>query len=310
MRSLFLALTAIFLLLMVEASQAQDLDPRAYARIPVNVTVLIAGFGYSHGGIVTDATLPVEDLVAKIGSPSLGAVHSFSLFGQTAQVSAALPYAWGDVSANVGGTPQSTSRSGFSDMRLKFSYLILGAPATAPKDLAKAPRKTILGTSLSIVAPTGQYMPEKLINLGTSRWAFKPELALSQPVGRRWLVDVYAGLWLFTKNDSYYPGSSVRTQNPLGSFQGHISYNIQPLMWAALDMTFYTGGNSAIDGVPNHDRQSNSRIGATMVLPVGKRNSLKFAFSTGAIIRSGADFSTVSLGWQTTFFGKAGKTKT
>jgi hypothetical protein len=295
---------------MVEVSQAQDLDPRAYARIPVNVTVLIAGFGYSHGGIVTDATLPFQDIKANIESPSIGVVHSFSLFGQTAQFSVALPYAWGDVSAIVTGAPQSINRSGISDMRLRFSYLLLGAPATALKDLVKAPRKTILGTSLSIVAPTGQYMPEKLINLGTSRWAFKPELAISQPVGKRWLVDIYAGLWLFTKNDSYYPGSSVRTQNPLGSFQGHISYNIQPLMWAALDMTFYTGGNSVIDGVPMNDRQSNSRIGATMVLPVGKRNSLKFAFSTGAIIRSGADFSTVSVGWQTTFFGKAGKTKT
>ena len=310
MRLLYFALTAILLILMVEVSPAQDLDPRAYARVPVNVTVLIAGFGYSHGGIVTDATLPVKDLTAKIGSPSIGVVHSFSLFGQTAQVSAALPYAWGDISADVGGTPQSISRSGIGDMRLRFSYLILGAPATAPKDLAKAPRKTILGTSLSIVAPTGQYMPEKLINLGTSRWALKPELAISQPVGKRWLIDVYAGLWLFTENDSYYPGTSVRTQDPLGSFQSHISYNIQPLMWAALDMTFYTGGNSSIDGVPNHDRQSNSRIGATMVLPVGKRNSLKLAFSTGAIIRSGADFSTFSVGWQTTFFRKSGKTKT
>jgi hypothetical protein len=310
MRSLFSALTAIFLLLVVLESQAQDLDPRAYARIPVNVTVLIAGFGYSHGGIVTDPTLPVEDLNAKIGAPSIGVVHSFTLFGQTAQASAVLPYAWGDVSATIAGSPESTTRSGISDMRFKFSYLLLGAPATAAKDLAKAPRKTILGTSLSITAPTGQYMPEKLINLGTSRWAFKPELAISQPVGKRWLIDVYAGLWLFTKNDSYYPGNSVRTQNPLGSFQGHISYNIQPMMWAALDMTFYTGGNSEIDGVPNHDRQSNSRIGATMVLPVGKRNSLKFAFSTGAVIRSGADFTTVSVGWQTTFLGKARKTNT
>jgi hypothetical protein len=310
MRSFRFALIVISLLLTLEELRAQDLDPRAYARVPVNVTILIAGFGYSHGGIVTDPTLPVEDLTAKIGSPSVGAFHSFSLFGQTAQVSAALPYAWGDVTAKVGGTPQSTSRSGISDMRLRFSYLILGAPASSPQDLARAPRKTILGTSLSIMAPTGQYMPEKLINLGTCRWAFKPELAISQPVGKRWLIDFYAGLWLFTKNDSYYPGSSVRTQEPLGSFQGHISYNIQPLMWAALDMTFYTGGNSSIDGVPNKDRQSNSRIGATMVLPVGKRNSLKFAFSTGAIIRSGADFSTFSVGWQTTFFGKPGKTET
>jgi hypothetical protein len=192
-------------------------------------------------------------------------------------------------------------------MRFRFSWLLLGAPAASIGEIAKAPRKTILGTSLNIVTPTGQYFPEKLINLGTSRWAFKPELAISQPLGKRWLIDFYSGNWLFTKNDSFYPGSSVRTQKPLGSFQGHISYNIKPLMWVAFDCTFYTGGNSSVDGVKMDDRQSNSRIGATMVLPVGKRHSVKFAYSTGAIIRSGADFTSISAGWQTTFLGKQGK---
>ena len=247
MKCLYTYLLVISLIFMAEKSQAQDLDPRAYARIPVNVTVVVTGFGYSQGGIITDATLPLEDLQAKIGSPSLGVVHSFSLLGKTAQVSAALPYAWGDVSATISGVPQSTTRSGLSDMRLRFSWLLLGAPAANIGEIAKAPRKTILGASLSITTPTGQYYPEKLINLGTSRWAFKTELALSQPVGRRWLIDFYSGIWLFTKNDTYYPGSSVRTQDPLGSFQGHISYNIQSLMWVALDMTFYTGGNSIVD---------------------------------------------------------------
>jgi hypothetical protein len=164
-----------------------------------------------------------------------------------------------------------------------------------------------LGFSLNVVTPSGQYFPEKLINLGTSRWAFKPELALSKPLGRRWLIDFYTGIWLFTKNDSFYPGSSVRTQDPLGSFQGHISYNIQPLMWVAFDWTYYTGGRSSVDGVELNDRQSNSRVGGTLVLPVGKRHSVKFAFSTGAIIRSGADFTSISAGWQTTFFGKPEK---
>jgi hypothetical protein len=304
MKCFYSCFFAFLIFFMVEKSEAQDLDPRAYARIPVNVTVVVAGFGYLHGGIVTDATLPLEDLQAEIVSPSLAVVHSFSLFGKTAQASAALPFAWGDASAIIAGTRQSTSRSGFSDMRFRFSWLLLGAPAATIGEVAKAPRKTILGTSLSVVTPTGQYFPEKLINLGTSRWAFKPELALSQPIGKRWLVDFYSGIWLFTKNDSFYPGSSVRTQNPLGSFQGHVSYNIQPLMWVAFDFTYYTGGQSTIDGVEKNDRQSNSRVGATLVLPVGKRHSVKFACSTGAIIRSGADFSSISAGWQTTFLGK------
>jgi hypothetical protein len=298
---------AIFLLFMVEKSQGQDLDPRAYARIPVRVTVIVAGFSYSDGGVVTDATLPVQDLKAKIGAPSLAVVRSFGLLGRTAQVSAALPYAWGNASATIAGEQQSTSRSGLGDMRFRFSWLLLGAPAATLGEIAKAPRKTILGFSLGITAPTGQYFPEKLINLGASRWAFKTELALSQPVGKRWLIDFYSGLWLFTKNDSYYPGSSVRTQNPLGSFQGHLSYTIKPLMWVALNCTFYTGGNSTIDGVEKDDRQSNSRIGATFVLPVGKRHSIKFAYSQGAIIRSGANFTTVSVGWQTSFIGKPAK---
>ncbi len=309
MKYFYAFLFQVSFFLIIEESYGQDLDPRAYARIPVNVTVAVAGFSYSDGGIVTDATLPVKDLDARIGAPSLAIVRSFSLLGRTAQVSAALPYAWGEITATIAGVPQSTTRSGLSDMRLRFSWLLLGAPAGSMAEIAKAPRKTILGTSLSIVTPTGQNFPEKLINIGASRWAFKPELALSQPVGRRWLIDFYTGLWLFTENDSYYPGSSTRTQKPMGSFQGHISYNIQPLMWVALDCTFYTGGQSSVDGVENEDRQSNSRIGATMVFPVGKRHSVKFAYSTGAIIRSGADFTTISAGWQTTFFRNPEKNK-
>jgi hypothetical protein len=292
-------LFTLCLLIAEIGGHAQDLDPRAYVRIPVNVTFLVTGFGYSHGGVVTDPTLPVQDLHAAIESPSLAVGHSFSLFGKTAQVSAALPYAWAQLSGVVTGSSQSTTRSGFSDARLRFSVLFLGAPAATINDLVKTERKTILGASLSIVTPTGQYLPEKMINLGTSRWSFKPELALSQPVGKRWLIDIYSAIWIFSKNDSFYPGSSVRTQDPMGSFQGHISYNIRPNMWAAINMTFYTGGRTSVDGSEKNDRQSNSRIGATVVLPVGKLNSVKMAISTGAIVRYGADFTSVSIGWQT-----------
>jgi hypothetical protein len=238
MKHLDTAFTVIIIMFMAEGSGAQDLDPRAYARIPVNVTILVAGVGYSHGGVLTDPTVPIQDLNAILESPSIAAGHSFSLFGKTAQATAALPFAWAQLSGTVSGVAQSTTRTGLGDMRLRFSILLLGAPAATPAEIAKAERRTIIGTSLTIVAPTGQYYPEKLINIGTSRWAFKPELALSQPVGNRWLFDLYTGLWLFTENNSFYPGSSSRTQHPMGSFQTHISYNIQPMMLVAFDATF------------------------------------------------------------------------
>jgi hypothetical protein len=118
-------------------------------------------------------------------------------------------------------------------------------------------------------------------------------------MGQRWLLDVYSALWLFTANDSFYSGTSVRTQAPMGAFQAHLSYNFQRQLWVAFDATYYAGGQSTVGGVDNPDRQSNSRLGATVAFPVGRRHSIKLAVSSGAIVRYGADYSTFSVGWQT-----------
>lgn len=290
-----------------EQAKSQDLDPRAYIRVPANSTTLITGFSYSYGGVVTDPTVPVKDVNAHVATPSVAVLQAFSLFGLTSQVLAALPYSWADGSGLLNGQPSQIHREGLSDMRLRFSILLHGAPATDLAHIIKAPRRTIIGASLNIVAPTGQYFPDKLINLGTNRWAFRPEIALSQPLGKRWLLDIYSGVWFFTNNNAFYPGDQLRTQNPLGAFQLHLSYNLKNKMWFAFDATHYMGGNSRVGDVWKQDRQVNSRIGATMVMPVSRMFSLKLAASTGAIVRSGQDFTTFSLGWQTTWFSKADK---
>jgi len=287
------------LVLVAPRLAAQDLDPRSYTHIPVNGTFLVSGFSLSHGGVVTDPTLPVTDIDATIETPSLAVAHSFNLLGKTAQAFAALPYSWAQVSGKVLEEEASISRAGLSDMRLRLSVLLRGAPALTAVQLAKAPRRTILGASLMVSAPTGQFFPDKLINLGANRWAFKPEIAVSHPIGEKWLLDAYAGIWLFTANDSFYPGTALRTQEPLGTFQGHISYNFRRTMWAAFDATYYIGGQTTISGVGKDDRLSNARVGGTFVFPVGKRHSIKVAVSRGAIIRIGANFTTLSVGWQT-----------
>ncbi len=304
-RANFCVITVMMLIMnIMNQVHAQDLDPRAYIWAPINGNFVNAGFAFSKGGVLTDPTLPVENLEASIQTMNVGYGRSFGLLGKTAQVFAALPYSWAQASADLNGQRQSTTRSGFSDMRLRASVLVIGAPATTVVNFAKVKRQTTLGVSLNVVAPVGQYFPDKLINLGTNRWSFRPELALSQPVGRHWMIDVYTGLWFFTNNNKFFTGESLRTQDPMGTVQGHLSYNINPKMWVALDATFYYGGQSTINGVNNDDRQSNSRIGATFVFPLLKKNSIKIAASTGAIVRSGADFNTVSIGWQRGWFGK------
>jgi hypothetical protein len=298
-RALCSAAGALGLLLVAVPSPAQDLDPRAYVNVPVNGTFLVAGFSVSHGGVVTDPSLPLTDISASVETPSLGIARSFALFGKTAQAFAAMPYSWAQVSGKLVGEAKERSLAGLSDMRFRLSVLVRGAPAASVAEFAKAPRRTILGTSLSIIAPTGQVFSDRLINLGTNRWSFKPEFAVSQPLGQKWLLDVYAGVWLFTANETFYPGTALRTQDPMAVVQAHVSYNFTRKLWAAFDATYYAGGETAIEGVGNDDRQSNSRIGVTVAFPVGRQHSIKLAAATGAVVRYGADFTTFSIGWQT-----------
>lgn len=295
---------ALLQLLIAMPIAAQDLDPRAYLWVPVKTNTLVTGFSYSEGGVVTDPTLPIQDLEASVQVASLGYVHTFSLFGLTSQALVVQPYSWAQVSGKVTGQSQSITRSGFADTRLRLTVLVHGAPAVGLAEFVKAPKKTIVGVSMNIVAPTGQFFSDKLINLGTNRWSLRPEVALSQPVGKRWLIDAYAGIWFFTNNASFYPGDALRTQQPMGAFQTHVSYNIRPRLWVALNATYYTGGKSSVNDIYNDDRQANTRIGLTAVMPVGKSNSLKLSASTGAVVRVGQDFTTFSIGWQRSWFGK------
>jgi Putative MetA-pathway of phenol degradation len=153
-----------------------------------------------------------------------------------------------------------------------------------------------------VLAPSGQYDPTKLINLGTNRWAFKPELGISYPY-KKFYFDVYCGVWLFTKNADFFPGGLVRQQDPVKAIQGHVSYIFRPQLWLAADMTWYGGGATSVDNGPLSVGQNNSRAGLTLSLPLSKRQSLKAAYSSGTTSRLGTDFRTPGITWQLAWFG-------
>jgi hypothetical protein len=218
-RSRVLATGVIWLSLVGASAVAQDLDPRAYAQAPTGLTVAIAGISFSSGGVLTDPTLPAENVHANVLTPSVGVARTFGLFGKTAQALAALPYSRAQVTGDVGEEAQRIDRSGLSDTRLRLSMLLAGAPAMTRQQFAQSRRRPIVGTSLTVAAPTGQYFPQRFITVGTNRWSFKPEVAVSYPLREKWLVDAYAGLWLFSTNPSFYPGTAIRTQTPIAHYR-------------------------------------------------------------------------------------------
>jgi len=179
-----------------------------------------------------------------------------------------------------------------------------------PKAFREWRQKTLLGVSFRLVPSAGQYDPTKLINLGTNRWAFRPELGYSRRWGH-WIVDAYGGAWFFTKNPEFFshnafsPGANTQTESPVGSFEGHLSYDVRPRLWLSLDGNFWFGGTTSLNGVPNPvTLQRNSRLGATGSVPLTAHQSLKLSYSNGAYIRYGGNYQSVSLGWQYSWLGK------
>jgi len=291
------------LLAIPQFSSAQDLEPKAYSSSPVGAAFLVAGLARSTGSVLTDPTLPVTDVEATVDALVLAAGYTFGMFGKLALVTAAVPYTWADVSGMVGEDARSVSRSGLADTRAKLSVNLIGNPAMGLREYVKAPRKTIIGTSFTLTAPTGEYDRVKLINLGTNRWGFKPEVGVAVPMGH-WDLDAYLGVWLFTDNGEFYPGERVRSQNRVIALQGHTSYTFRPRLWAAADATWYQGGGASLDGGEPTDAMNNSRLGATVSFPMGRFQSLKFAYSSGVAVRTGTNFRTLSVGYQWLRFTK------
>jgi hypothetical protein len=278
-------------------ADAQDLEPKAYSASPVGAAFLVVGLGRSSGSVLTDPTLPVTDIDAKINGMLPAAGYTFGLFGRLALITAALPYSWGEVSGLVGEEARTVTRSGFTDARAKLSINLVGNPAMTLREFSKAPRKTIVGTSLTVTMPTGEYDGTKLINLGTNRWGFKPEVGVAVPMGH-WDVDAYLGVWLFTDNDDFFTGGRTRSQDRVVALQGHASYTFRPRLWAAVNATWYQGGGATVDDGEPGGTMNNSRLGATVSFPMSRQQSLKLSYSSGVAVRTGTNFRTLSVGWQ------------
>jgi hypothetical protein len=278
----------------------QELEPRAYSISPVGVNFAVLGFSRSSGAISFDPNLPVEDGNATLHATVLAYGRSFGVLGRSANVVVTAPYVWGPLQGRFDGQYVSARRSGLAPPAARVAVNLFGGPAMGLEDFIRWRRKTVIGASFAFVPPLGQYDSKRLVNISSNRWAFKPELGLSRRFDR-WFVDVYLGAWLFTANPDLQ--GKVRRQDPIGSSQLHISYNIRPRLWAAFDANFYVGGRTSMDGVRRFDLQRNSRVGGTLAVPLTRRQSLKCSVSSGAKTTIGAAFTSLSVGYQVMWGG-------
>jgi hypothetical protein len=286
--------------------QGQDLAPRAYVITPLHSNAVILTYGYFSGSLLFNGAAPVTGATGIYSVPILSYYHSFGLAGHSANITGSLPYAIGTFEGKAIGVDQKIYRSGLLDTTFRLAVNLKGGPAMQVGEFGKFQEKALLGVSIKVVAPTGQYDPTKLVNWGSNRWAFKPEVGYSQR-RRHMVLDGYAGVWFFTENDhSFSPtGPLPQTENPVYSFEGHFSYDLKPRLWFSVDGNFWIGGLAELNGVGNPaTRQTSSRVGATASVPLGKHQSVKVSYANDLYVRFGGNYQNVSVAWQYGWLGR------
>lgn len=295
-RRLSLIFSAFAIFSCFSVLNAQVLEPRSYSNIPVGMNFFIAAYGFNSGGVLFDPSVPIENANIKIHGSAFAYARSVKMGKMLGKFDVIFPYAWLSGTAEYLGQPASREVSGLGDPSVRMSVNFLGAPALSLAEFKNYKQNFILGASMLVFFPLGQYDADRIVNLGTNRFTFKPELGISKTVGPLF-VDLAAAVAIYTVNNEFNNGLT-RSQAPIGSVQGHIIYTFKKGMWMAMDGTYYWGGSTTTAGVKGDDLQENTRMGFTFVMPLNIHNSIKFNFSTGVSTRTGTDFNSLTLGWQ------------
>ena len=299
-RSLFAGMLAVTVL-GATCLSAADIEPRAYSNIPFGINFLIVGYAYTEGNATFDPSVPIENAKLTIHSSVLAYARSLDLWGKSGKLDIIIPEVWLSGTAKVQGRPRSRAVFGLADPIFRFYVNLFGAPSLSLKEFTGYQQDTIIGVSLAVSAPAGQYDSQKLVNIGTNRWSIKPEIGISKVFGPLTL-ELAAGAYFFTDNNQPFRGNNLQ-QAPIYAVQGHLIHSFGRGIWGALDANYYVGGQTTQDGVTSDNSQENWRFGATFTFPFDRNNSVKLYGNTGVYSRTGINFNVIGISWQYSWGG-------
>jgi hypothetical protein len=280
-----LALSAILSL----PSQAQEIEARTYSNAPIGINFISAGVAQAKAGNYT------------LTSEVMGLTHIFDAGGQSGKITLVLPYGQLSGSSAIGGRTVNASTEGLSDPLIKAAINLYGAPALTLDQFKNYQQDLIIGASLTASVPWGKYNDNQLINVGANRWFIQPGLGISKALGP-WRLELAGAGIFYTSNTNFMGGNSL-SQNPVYSTQTHAIYYFQNTAWVSVDATYFTGGQSYVNGNPISGSQENWRFGTTMSYPVNKHNSIRLSASTGAYSRTNNSYDLYGISWQYRFGG-------
>lgn len=284
---------------------AQFTDPHTYDNTAVGTNQLELSYTHVHANASIDTSLIVEGAKFNIDQGIIDYSHYFGLWQRMMWIEASLPIA--GLGGSVTGTTIRGSVAGTGDSSYVLGALLKGGPALNVGQFENYRPTSTIGVSLTVTAPTGTYNAEKILNLGSDRWSFKPEVGLSHPFGseQKWQIEGYANAYFYTDNTSYH-GREILRQKPLPGIEGHLSYSFNDRLWASLDSRYSFRGKTFVNGVDQANGQQNFLLGSEMNLSLNSRNALVFVFAKALVHQNGPAVTGFSVKYDYTW-GKGDK---
>jgi hypothetical protein len=282
------------------ASWAQFTDAHNYDNTPVGVNQVEFSFAFVRANASIDPSLIIANAKLDLNQGSIDYTRYFSLFRRLAWVEAAVPVA--TLGGSITGTNIDRSTSGVGDSSGSFAMLLKGGPALSVSQFDNYTPTTIVGVSLTMTAPTGGYDPNRILNLGSDRWSFKPEIALSQPFGPegKWQLDLYANAYFYTDNTTYR-GKEILRQEPLAGLEGHISRSLSDRVWLSFDTRYSFRGATLVDGVGQDNAQENVVLGSEVSVSLNSRNSVLIEVAKATVHQNGPSIAGFSVKYDYTW---------
>jgi hypothetical protein len=260
--------------------QAQQLEPRRWSHLPVGVNFAGGGYAYTNADIAFDPVLLIEDVALEMHTFPLKYIRTFELAGKSARVDWLQSYQDARWNGSLDGVPTHVARSGWSDMSLRLAVNIIGGPPLRGAEFAEyraaTDSETIVGLGLVVQVPTGHYLDDKLLNLGTNRFTFRPQLGVLHNRDK-WSTEVTVASWIYTDNDEFFGGNYLE-QDPLYTIQGHVNYTFRPGLWAGAGIGYGLGGESTVNGIHKDDPRESLIWGLSLGCPITKKVGVKIAY--------------------------------
>jgi hypothetical protein len=287
------------LLALSTRTWAEDLEPRRWTHLPIGLHSLSLGYAYTEADIHFDPGLRLENVQMDLHAAVLKYLQTFALFERTARVELTQGYAFGHWSGTVDGAYRTTDREGLLDTQVRFAVNLFGAPALAGKEYqayrAQPGMETIVGAGVVVHLPTGQYDPDKLINLGTNRYTVRPQLGVLHNWDD-WSFEYTGSVWWSSKNDDFYNDSTLE-QTPLYSVQGHVVRTFAPGVWVGASGAYTYGNETILNGKDLDDPREHVIWSLGVGFPITRQLLVKVAYIGQYAYREvGVDFESVVIG--------------